>query len=480
VTAQDVLYTWQLVMSPEGQLRDALTQKVYGMAAPDDRTVVVSFMSASQARAAAAGTLRGDVPFEYFSQLGDYASYAEQATPLADANYWAVLRWLPAHLLQDVSPADQLSSNFATKPVGDGAFELSAWNKGKDITLVRSVKPFPMRPQGNAPGIVFKLAKDEAAAAQLMQNSDAQVSQPLPAEALTAGGLTATLTVTPVAAPVVEQIVLNTSRFPFDDVKVRQAFRSAVNAKEVMSATNTVHVAAAEVLDPEGLLHGADGAALLGDNDPARARSLLAEAGWSCDVRPCSKAVTQEDGTVVTRTLEFTLVTNERVPRNELSQLIQKQLAAAGFAPNIQIVHGLGKDSKLFAPYDQGGILLTRDFDAAMYQAPALARLSGVFDCASIPSEKVPSSSQGNVFGYCDLATDALIAEAEGGESAASGVAHTRAVSDALKAIEDNALFVPLYSPLWVVPVREMAGIRFAGAGVVTWNAWEWQQLLRP
>jgi peptide/nickel transport system substrate-binding protein len=71
VTAQDAIFSWQLIMSPEAQLRDPLTQKVYAMTAPDERTLVVSFMSASQARQAAAHTLRGDVPFEYFSQRGD-------------------------------------------------------------------------------------------------------------------------------------------------------------------------------------------------------------------------------------------------------------------------------------------------------------------------------------------------------------------------------------------------------------------------
>ncbi|MCL5996566.1 MAG: ABC transporter substrate-binding protein [Chloroflexi bacterium] len=472
VTAQDALYTWQLIMAPEGQLRDPLTQKVFSMAAPDDRTIAVSFMSAAQARAAAAGSLRGDVPFEYFTQLGDYARYAEQTTPLADADYWAVLRWLPAHLLKDVPPANQLESDFATKPVGDGAFEVSAWNKGTDITLVRSAEPFPLQPQGNVPGIIFKLAQDDAAAAQLVQDGGAQMGQPLSAAVISTGAVTST----PVAAPLVEQIVLNTSHFPFDDVKVRQALRLAVNVTEVMSDPSTGLATGAMVVDPDGLLRTADSARLLAGHDAAGAKALLTEAGWSCDVLPCAKAVTQENGTVVTRTLEFTLVTNERQPRNALSQLIQKQLAQAGFGVDLQIVHGLGKNSKLFASYEQGGILLTRNFDAAMYQAPSLTRLSGVFDCASIPSETATSPTQGNVFGYCDPATDALIAEAESGESAVSEAAHVKAVADALNAISDNALFVPLYSPLWAFPARDIAGVRFVGAGVETWNAWEWEQ----
>jgi ABC-type transport system substrate-binding protein len=267
-------------------------------------------------------------------------------------------------------------------------------------------------------------------------------------------------------------------------VKVRQAVRLALNASEVVSDPNTGPVAAPLVVDPVSLLKPAGNLNVAAAYDPARAKALLAEAGWLCDgaagAGPCVKPFPQDNGSVVTRTLEFTLVTNERASRNAISQLIQKQLAAAGFGVDLQIVHGLGKGSKLFAPYEQGGVLLTRNFDAAMYQAPSLTRFSGVFDCVSIPSEEATSPTQGNVFGYCDLATDALIVEAEAGESTVSPSAHAKAVSDAYNAINDNALFVPLYSPLWGVAARDVAGIRFVGTGVITWNAWEWTQQTEP
>ena len=476
VTSADALYAWQTIMSPEAGVNDALTQKVYRMSAPDERTIVVSFMSAAQARDAAANKLDGDVPFAYFAQRGDYAAYAAQAAPLSDAYYWAVVRWLPQHLLKDVTPGDQLKSSFAEKPVGDGAFELSAWNKGSDLTLTRSKQPFPLESQGNVPGITFKFVKDEAGAAALLQNGAAQLSQPL-----AAGTLSATnVVISPVVAPVMEQIVLNTGHFPFDDVKVRQALQLAVNAGAVISDPLAGPVGSALVLDPASMFYGVSNAGLLPTPDAAKAKALLAEAGWSCETSPCVKPGTDKNGDVVTQTLVFTLVTNERQPRNALSQVIQQQLAQVGFGVDIQIVHGLGKASRLFAAYDQGGILLTRNFDAAMYQAPSLTRFSGVFDCASIPSETASAPTQGNAFGYCDQATDALIATAEQGQGTISAAGRTKAIDDVLKVITDNALFVPLYSPISVLPSREVGGLRYTGSGVLTWNAWEWQQLAQP
>ncbi|HEY3341131.1 MAG TPA: hypothetical protein VGK81_03895, partial [Anaerolineae bacterium] len=132
-----------------------------------------------------------------------------------------------------------------------------------------------------------------------------------------------------------------------------------------------------------------------------------------------------------------------------------------------------------FAAYDKGGILLTHNFDAAMYQAPSLTRFSGVFDCASMPTETDAAPTQGNVFSYCDKATDALIAAAEQGQATISTVARAKAIDDVLRVITDNALFVPLYTPVSVLPSREVSGLRFGGSGVLTWNAWEWQQLAK-
>ncbi len=469
VTAQDALYTWRLIMAPEAQLRDPLTEKVYAMSAPDERTIVVSFMSAAQAREAAAGRLRGDVAFDYFSQRGDYNAYAKQSTPLADPNYWAVVRWLPAHLLQNVSPAQQLSGAFASKPVGDGAFMVTAWNKGADLMLERARVPFPLQPQGNIPSITFKFAPDAATAASLYQSGAAQVAQPL-----ASGAISASETLTAAAAPVFEQIALNTARAPFDDAKVRQALQLAVNADAIRRDPVSGAVTTAQVINPAGMFYGISGAGLSVPGDAARARSLLGEAGWSCQVLPCTRQAKQKNGAVVTETLSFTLMTNERMPRNAISQIVQRQLEAAGFSVDIHIVAGLGKQSRLFASFSRGGILLTRNFDAALYQAPALARFSGVFDCASIPSASAPEPTQGNVFGYCNPALDALITAAESGEGVISAVGRAEAAGKVFSAIDGAALFVPLYSPLLVLPVRDVSAVRYAGIGSLTWNAWEW------
>ncbi|HEY3291890.1 MAG TPA: ABC transporter substrate-binding protein [Anaerolineae bacterium] len=474
VTSQDALFSWHTIMSPAAQANDALTQKVYQMSAPDDRTIVVSFMSAAQARLAAIGKLHGEVSFEYYSNRGDYDSFAKQSGPLADPNYWGVVRWLPEHLLKNVLPAQQLTAPYGMKPVGDGAFELAAWNKGSDLTLIRSAKPFPMSPQGNIASITFRFAKAEAVAAQWVRNGEVQLSVPIANNAFDRVPINANATLTQVVAPLVEQVVLNTDRFPFDSVKVRQALQLAINTTAIMQDPVVSPVTTSQVIDPAGMFYGLDGSMLRAHPDAAGARNLLSEDGWSCISTPCTRSITKKNGGVLTETLSFTLVTNQREPRNAVSQLIQSQLAGAGFELNVQIVAGLGSHSKLFAPFDEGGILISRNFDAALYQAPSLTRFSGVFDCASIPDAKAPVPSQGNTFGWCDKATDAAIRSMETGEAGVSTAGRTSLFASLITTLTQNALFVPLYSPVLVFPSHDVSGVKYAGNGVMTWNVWEW------
>ncbi len=448
VSAQDAIYAWQLIMSPEAGLRDPLAQSVFSMIAPDDRTVIVNFLSAAQARAAAEGALRGEVSFEYFSRLGDYAAYARRERPVSPVNYWAVLRWLPVHLLRDVPPAQQRDSVFATRPVGDGAYEIADASSER-IALRPSDRPFPLgRP--DLSGIDFVFADPEA----LLRGGAPFVSPALPSDRALLGSDTSAIEY-PAG---VEQLVLNVDRFPFDDVRVRQAVAHAIDRSALISDASSA-MPARSVLQ----------------FDPARARALLAEAGWACDVWPCQKAFTAASGATVTRTLEFKLTTTEREPRNTIAQIIQKQLAAVGFGVNIEIVFGLGRQSRMFAPYEQGGILLTRNFDAALYQTIAPAALGGQFGCTSIPTDAAHDFSKGNASGFCDDAVEQLIIEAEEGESVISPAASAEAFIRAEAAIQRAAPFVPLYVQKRQLWVRGVDGLKPARHTPFTWNAWAWR-----
>ena len=106
VTPADVIYQWKLIMDPDFQIaaRDQ-TEKVYEIEAVDDRTYIVKLMSQEQVRAAAAGTLEGEVDFAAFQEDYIALGYENWEGPVVDPIYWTVgsLSWLPAHILQDVA-----------------------------------------------------------------------------------------------------------------------------------------------------------------------------------------------------------------------------------------------------------------------------------------------------------------------------------------------------------------------------------------
>ena len=60
-----------------------------------------------------------------------------------------------------------------------------------------------------------------------------------------------------------------------------------------------------------------------------------------------------------------------------------------------------------------------------------------------------------------------------------SSAGRAKGYADALQVVADAAVFVPLYSPLWALSAQGVGGLRFNGSGVMTWNAWEWEQMQR-
>ena len=63
---------------------------------------------------------------------------------------------------------------------------------------------------------------------------------------------------------------------------------------------------------------------------------------------------------------------------------------------------------------------------------------------------------------------------AESGDGGVTVAGRAKAIGAVFTVITRNALFVPLYSPLLAFASRGVSGLKYAGLGPVTWNAWEW------
>src|SRR6202165_4659116 len=130
-TADDVVYTWQLMMNPQSGFDTTVEDKLKNVDKMDDFTGRFTYLSANEARALDA---------ERYKNQGDQ--------PVVDPLYMFGLYDAPAiyprHKLREIAGDDprhsrQVSaietSDFARNPVGTGPFTLSSWDAGNALTF---------------------------------------------------------------------------------------------------------------------------------------------------------------------------------------------------------------------------------------------------------------------------------------------------------------------------------------------------------
>jgi peptide/nickel transport system substrate-binding protein len=482
VTSKDVVYTWKLVMDPDFEIADrSATEKIYDIVAVDDATFVTKFMSNAQAKQAEAGTLKGNVPFDKFKD--DYAAlgYSGTGGPVVDPVYWNV-GWigyfLPEHILSKTPAKDQAASDFAKKPVGDGAYEVKDWKQGQEIDLVKSSQPFPLG-DAKVTNIVYRFFGETKAVIAALQTGEID-------------GITSVAGLTPSDAPDLDKIAaagafkvwyyneyswehidINTTKFPLDDVKVRQALYYAIDKKALIDTLYNGKYTAAEL--PGACL--ATNCWAYTDQfthyafDQAKAKQLLTDAGWDCSALPCTKKVGAD-----TKKLEITLMTTDRADRQKLAQVIQAMWKAINVGVNLQFLYGRG----LFATCSAGGPLYCRTYDAAIYTwvGGDDPQFMGLYNCSSIPTKENGWAGQNDV-GWCNKDADnALIQSETNADVTVSRDKRKPFIQTFFQAWTAEVPVIPLF--VNSVPVAARTGFKNYTCGPTQyapcgWNAYTWE-----
>jgi peptide/nickel transport system substrate-binding protein len=485
VTSKDVIYSWQLQMDPEFEIaaRDAI-EKLYDIVAVDDSTFTAKFMSQAQAKEAAAGTLKGNVAFDKFKDDYKAAGYDQQAGAVVDPVYWnigwAAGQWLPAHILSKTPAKDQAKADWARKPVFDGPYVVKEWKAGQELVWEKSDKPFPLG-DAKVKTIIFRFFAETAAVISALQKGEI--------DAVTGtGGLTVA------SAPDLdkieaagiykvlyqpgyqwEHIDINTTKFPLDDVKVRQALYYATDKKQLVDKLYFGKQGTTDLPVPPGLSWAYTDTYNKYPFDKAKAQALLKEAGWDCKALPCTKTV-KEGGKDVVKNLEITLMTTDRADRQSLAQVIQSQWKALNVGVNIQFLYGRG----LFATCTAGGPLNCRTFDAAIYTwiTGDDPNFGGLYDCAGIGTKENNWSGQ-NYPGWCNKAADEAIAKAEKDADISLSREKRKPFYDTFfKEWTKDVPVIPLFSNTRVYVVRtgwknwKAGPTQYSADG---WNAYEWE-----
>jgi len=174
--------------------------------------------------------------------------------------------------------------------VGTGPFKLKDWRKGEFVEYVRNAEYF-VKGRPYLDGLRYLIIAERGTAAAALQAGRVDVAFPGETPKGIADQLKRTapqLVITTVNSSVLDHLILNTRKPPFDNAKVRQAINRAIDRRALIAAVyqGGATLGASMVPRPYGVwgVLEADLRGLAGHGNPvdekAGARRLLAEAGF--------------------------------------------------------------------------------------------------------------------------------------------------------------------------------------------------------
>lgn len=314
---------------------------------------------------------------------------------------------------------EKYGPDFGRNPVGTGAYKMTEWSLGQRVVFERNEDYF----REGAPHldkIIFEVGQDPSVALLRLKRGEVDVlGDPIPSanflqekndpankDKIVEGELLHT-----------GYITLNTTEAPFDNKLVRQAVNMAINKEKVVRIVNGRGVVANQPLPPA--MPAYDTAFEGYPYDPAKAKELLAEAGYP-------------DG------FETELYAMNTDPNPRIAQSFQQDLAAVGIKAEIKALAqatvidagGQGTAPMLWS----GGMAWIADYpDPSNFYGPILG-------CGGA----VPGGW--NWAKYCNEEIDALAAKADGMAGDDQAEARIQMWSEIYNKIMDDAPWVPVFN----------------------------------
>ncbi|NUR90434.1 MAG: ABC transporter substrate-binding protein [Nonomuraea sp.] len=404
-SSKDVLFTYKLLA--DAKIGSAMAGKLAGATfdAPDDTTFTITL---AKPNVGFLSLLAG--PFAFI---------------------------LPEHVLGQVPPDQLATHEFFTKPtVGLGPYTFVQYKTDQYVEL--AANPSYRKPV-TIPKIFLKPVSSDVATAQL-GTGEMDLVQISPTDLQAVSGLKG-VTVASKPSPGFIRMAVDQTDKRFSDARVRQAMLYAIDRK---SLVDKLLAGKGSVQNSSFVTSWAQPAKLQDyAYDPAKAKKLLAEAGWDA-----SKPVT------------LSWIPGQR-DRDAAATVVQSALTAAGMKVELKQVQA----AQLLQSYED------HSFDLALF---------GGGTYAVDPSSSVPIlgcaavyPTGGNISSFCDKSLDALTAEANGVTDQAKRAALYQQAAE-----KDNAQvpYLWLYNPdtLWATSSR-LRGFKPSGDFTTGfWNADEW------
>ena len=218
-----------------------------------------------------------------------------------------------------VSPTawQKLGKDFGNQPVGTGAFLLKEWVRGSQVTLEKN----PNYWQKGLPYLDRIVIRDLAGSViglqRLITGEIDYIGELTPSDVLPLERRPE-IVLNPITVGRWYFLQWHVNTPPFDNAKLRQAFAHAIDRKRINEITMRGKGAISDGPTPEGLWWY-DPSVKSYDYDPAKAKALLAEAGYP-------------------NGFEYTLSPPAVTVFQQISQLMQEQLGAVGIKVTLQPV----------------------------------------------------------------------------------------------------------------------------------------------
>lgn len=357
-TSKDVKFTVQAIMNPANNVSTRTGYNlIKSVDTPDDYTAVFHL---TQKFSPAVNTF-----------------FAESDTPFFI---------IPEHLLGKM--ANLNTAPFNNQPVGTGPFKFSKWVHGDRLEFVANNDYFMGKPKLKE--IIVKIIPDENTSLNELRTHEIdwifQASPTLYGQLKNVPDIKNLL----IQHNQVEEMLMNTTNPILADKQVRIAIAHAIDKQTMVTKLTYDSASAADDEHPPFMWAHIGGKSY--PYDPAKAKSILAAAGWT----PGPDGILKKGGQRLSLTLSFN---QTNVTRRSASVLVQSYLKAVGIETQVKTYTG----ALLFAPKGAGGILANAKYDLNIsgWVAGIDPDDSVRFMCRSFPPEG------NNYVRYCQPAMDA-------------------------------------------------------------------------
>ena len=165
----------------------------------------------------------------------------------------------------------------ATRPNGTGPFKLVSWSKNESMVLEANESYWRGAPKVKR--LVVRPILEDAARVAALQAGEVDLIAPVPHVRIEELKRNDKLVVKTIPAPRIFHVTIDVRKPPFDNVKVRQALNHAVDVNAIVKTLYFGHGTRLATVVDKGAL-GYDPGIAPYSYDPARARALVAEAGF--------------------------------------------------------------------------------------------------------------------------------------------------------------------------------------------------------